>query len=195
MILKKECSDAKSEIECSLITLSDDNKMCIFKENSCVEQYKSCEAYQNSGATIEKDTCESIILISNYTKKCLYDDKTKTCTFADKKCSDFKVDSIASFCYNSILSNDTKRCSYSNGACSLIDKPTCLELYKSLNATEEICKKAKTSSDYKICSLKSDKSGCDEFSNPLVSSNQEFQDQNGAKYLDMFAIALICLLL
>ncbi len=57
--------------------------------------------------------------------------------------------------------------------CSLIVKPTCLELFNSRTATEEICNKAKISSDKKICSLKSDNSGCDEFNKPESNSSSK----------------------
>lgn len=191
--VNKECSDAKSEIECSQLTPTDENKICIFKGNSCVEQYKSCEAYQNSGNTIDKNTCESIIIKEDYKKKCQFNEGSKTCTIIDRKCSDFKVDSIADQCYNNILSSDIQRCSYSNNFCSLTVKPTCLELFNSETATEEICNKAKTSSDKKICSLKSDNSGCDEFNNPTSTSTPTSQGGNVGKYLDIFAFSLFIL--
>ena len=86
----------------------------------------------------------------------------------------------------------------------MVNKPTCYELSDSKNATEEICSKAKTTSDNKVCGLKSDsdKPGCQEFSNPSptkTTSTQSTQSsksssKNGAKYLDMFGIALFCLL-
>ena len=192
----KNCSEAKSEIECSKLKPTDTNKICIFKENSCVEQFKICEAYQNSGATIDKETCESIIMESDYRKKCQF--IGGRCTQAKRKCSDFNVDSIANLCYNNILPLDTKRCSYSNKTCSLIDKSTCLELFDSKNATKDNCSKAKTSSDYRICSLKSYGSGCDEYSNPVVkpASNSESESggkKNDGKNLDLFVFILFAL--
>lgn len=200
----KDCSEAKSEIECLAIIPEDTKKRCIFKGNSCVEQYNSCEDYQNSGAEIDKNTCESIIMENKPYSKCKFTEGSKTCTEVTRKCSEFKFDTIANLCYNNTLSLDTKRCSYSNNACSLIDIPNCLELYHSKDATEEICNKAKTSSDNKICSLKIDGSGCDEFNNPNPkstsdsTSNSENASEDDGKYLDAFGIALVvlqCLLL
>ena len=50
------------KIECSKLIPTDiTTQICIFKDNACVEQYKSCEAYQNSEAAKDKTTCESII--------------------------------------------------------------------------------------------------------------------------------------
>ena len=196
----KECSEAKNEVECSEITPTDTNKICIFKDNTCVEQYESCQAYQNSGATKDKNTCESIIN-KDYKKKCQFNEGTNTCTETTRKCSDFKVDSLASLCYNNTLATDTQRCAYSNKACSLITKENCLELYDSNDATEEICNKAKTSTDKKVCSLKSDNSGCDEFSKSKTNSEStpnSNPSQGTGKYLDIFAIGLLalqCLLL
>ena len=195
----KNCSDANSEIECVNIYLSNKNKMCIFNGTSCVEQYKSCEAYKNDGGSITKETCESIIIQDDYKKKCQFNEQDNSCKAVNKKCSDFKIDSIANLCYNNTLTDDTKRCSYSNNACSLVYKPTCYELSYSKNATEEICSNAKTNSDYKVCGLKSDKKGCQDYSNPsptkkTSSQSSQSSSKNGAKYLDVFAIALYCLL-
>ena len=201
---RKECSEAKSEIECAKINPSNYHKMCIFNGNSCVEQYKSCEEYKEDQGTITKDECESIIIKGNndkdyLNKKCQYDVNDKSCKTVNKKCSDFKVDSIANLCSVITVSNDAQRCSYSNGACTLIDKPTCYELYDSKNVTEEICSKAKASNENRICGLKSDsqKSGCQEYSNPSPSKTTVNQNsyQIGTKYLDIFGIALLCLLI
>jgi len=72
----------------------------------------------------------------------------------------------------------------------------CLDLYNSNDATEEICNKAKTTTDKKICSLKSDNSGCDEFSKQESDSGStpgSNPSQGAGKYLDLFAIGLIVL--
>ena len=85
----KECSDANSEIECLNIYPSNENKMCIFNGTSCVEQYKSCEAYKNDGGSITKEACESIIIQDDYKKKCQFNENDKTCKAVNRKCSDF----------------------------------------------------------------------------------------------------------
>lgn len=41
----KKCSEAKSYLECSAITLSNNNKKCSYINNACVEQYKTCKLY------------------------------------------------------------------------------------------------------------------------------------------------------
>ena len=61
----------------------------------------------------------------------------------------------------SSLSSSSDKCSYSNSACSTVKK-TCFELSNELSLTEETCNEALTSASNKICSLKGDKSGCDE---------------------------------
>lgn len=102
---KKECSDATDEIECSKLLPTDiTNQICIFKDNACVEQYNSCEAYQNSDVAKDKTTCESIIDEDDYKTKCQFNEGSKTCTKVSRKCSDFKVDSIASLCSATTLS-------------------------------------------------------------------------------------------
>ena len=40
-----ECEDFSSEKECEKFNPEDTNKICVFKENSCKTQYKTCELY------------------------------------------------------------------------------------------------------------------------------------------------------
>ena len=41
----KNCGEAKTELECIYINPSDNNKHCAFVNNVCVEQYKTCQKY------------------------------------------------------------------------------------------------------------------------------------------------------
>ena len=154
----KICSDARNALECGQITPSNTNKKCIYKDDSCVEQYKTCELYATSGETIVQSTCESIIDDNN--KKCVY--STNTCKSETKTCSDFNLDLLKSSCYYLSPKDDTKKCTYSSNACTTTDKNTCLELFGSKDATKEICEAASTTSDKRSCSLISAGSGCDE---------------------------------
>ena len=164
----KECGDAQNAKECSLITPTSSNKECIYLNGQCKEQYEDCDAYNNNGKeTIEQTVCESIVL-GDTSYKCVFKSGNPNECVQQKKystCSEFKKDDYEYVCtYNSIaftgLSIDYK-CAYSNSACSEVQK-NCLELSNEPKVDEEICESAPTSGNNKYCSLKADKSGCEE---------------------------------
>jgi hypothetical protein len=164
----KVCGDAQNAAECSLITPTSSNKKCLYLNGQCTEQYKDCDAYNNNGKeTIEQTVCESIVL-ADTSYKCVFQSGTPTKCVQQKKystCSEFKKDDYEYVCtYDSIkftgLSAEYK-CSYKNSACSEVQK-TCLELSNEPDADEEICESSPTSAYNKYCSLKADKSGCEE---------------------------------
>ena len=165
----KVCGDAPNAAECSLITPTSSNKKCIYLNGQCKEQYEDCEAYNNNEKeTIEQTVCESIVL-GDTSCKCVFQSGTPDKCVQQKKystCSEFKKDDYEYVCtsYGSIapisLSIDYK-CAYSNSACSEVQK-TCLELSNEPDADEDICESSPTSAYNKYCSLKADKSGCEE---------------------------------
>ena len=165
----KVCGDAQNAAECSLITPTSSNKECIYLNGQCKEQYEDCDAYNKNGKeTIEQIVCESIVL-ADTSYKCVFQSGTPTKCVQQKKystCSEFKKDDYEYVCtsYGSnppiSLSIDYK-CAYSNSACSEVQK-NCLELSNEPKVDEEICESAPTSGNNKYCSLKADKSGCEE---------------------------------
>ena len=182
---KKTCSEARNADECKSIKPSVLNKECVYKDNSCVEQYDSCESYATSGETIDQTKCENIILSDNQ-KKCTY--SSNTCKTETKKCSDFKVDLFQSSCYAFDPSDDTKKCTYSNNACTITDKKTCLELFGSQDATKEICEAASTTSDKRSCALSSTGNGCEEVNK---QNNKSFAGKG--IHLSKILFVLVCL--
>lgn len=163
----KGCSDTKDESECSDINISNyffSKKQCVYINNTCVEQFKTCEDY-NKEDTIDKDTCESILIQDN-TKghnyqnyKCVYNEPPSgqnkgTCIEETRKCEDFNIDFIQNKCtsLSSFLDDKNKKCVYnsSNKSCSLKSK-TCLDFLSYSDATEEICNKAEVSNTNKVC--------------------------------------------
>ena len=185
---QKTCSEARNPLECVYINPSNSDKKCIYKDNSCVEQYKTCELYASSGETIDQNKCESIVL-EDSKSKCTY--STNTCKTETKKCSDFKLELLQSSCYYLSPSDDTKKCTYSGNTCTTTDKKTCLELFGSKDATKEICEAASTTSDKRSCSLISAGYGCDEVnkqSNTKSYGGKEMQ-------LSKIILVLVCLLL
>ena len=182
---KKVCSDAKYETECNAITPTDTNKQCAFINNyECVEQYKTCELYQSKESSKNQNGCESIILKSNTIKKCQY--INSECTTTDKGCKDlFAPTQTLNECSTLTYNSNKEKCIFdsSNLSCSIKDK-NCLEMTYLTGATEDDCKNAATSSSNKVCSVKADKTGC-----------EEVEKQNSATINNLSKIIIISLAL
>lgn len=182
----KECSEAKDEKECYSITVSSSsNKECLFIDNTCKEQYKSCILYETNESTLNKETCESIVLKDDNKNKCVFtegkDGAKGTCRTSEKKCADFNINLLAKQCFDlsSSLPIDTKKCSFKDNICKTVDKKTCAELSQILVATEEDCKTATTSSPNIKCIFKS--RTCEEVSNhENTGNNDKDKDDNSS---------------
>ena len=183
VMVEKECKDAQTYEECKLI-IPPTNKKCIYLNGECKEQYKNCESYSNNGKeAITESVCNSIVLDYITTdggakyqlNKCKFISGTPNkCETQQKKCSDFKVEDYIDICYDISLLSPGKKCVYTNSECTEINR-SCLEL-NSIPVTEEICVAAPTSdSNTKVCSLKSDGSGCEE----IEKENQENNENKG----------------
>ena len=176
---EKGCEDASDSYQCSEINrnlkninILDSNKKCKYANNQCLEQYTDCDAYSKSGATVEKDICEAIILENDASAKCEFVSGTSanTCVKKNKVCSDIKVDDYKDYCPSITLSLG-KKCSYSNSACKESNM-SCKELENNSGVNEDICSAATTSdSNKKKCVLKSDNSGCQETDKPSSTGN------------------------
>ena len=176
---EKGCEDASGSNQCSQINsnlksknILDSNKKCKYDNNQCFEQYIDCDAYSKSGATVEKDICEAIILENDASAKCEFVSGTSanTCVKKNKVCSDIKVDDYKDYCPSITLSLG-KKCSYSNSACKESNM-SCKELENNSGVNEDICSAATTSdSNKKKCVLKSDNSGCQETDKPSSKGN------------------------
>ena len=171
VIKTKVCGDAKDFYECSQITPATANKNCAYINGECKEQYKDCSTY-NSESNIEKTVCESIFVGELY--KCVFKSGTPDQCVQESKyssCTDFKKDEYKSLCTNYDFST-TKKCTYSNSACSTVQK-TCLELSNESKVSDKTCENAPTSGYNKYCVLKEDESGCEE-------KERENNDNKGA---------------
>ena len=175
----KGCEEASGSNQCSQINsnlksknILDSNKKCKYANNQCLEQYTDCDAYSKSGAAVEKDICEAIILENDASAKCEFVSGTSanTCVKKNKVCSDIKVDDYKDYCPSITLSLG-KKCSYSNSACKESNM-SCKELENNSGVNEDICSAATTSdSNKKKCVLKSDNSGCQETDKPSSTGN------------------------
>jgi len=163
------CKNATNYEECSSIIPSLGRK-CIYENNECKEQFTDCLSYDHYGKSLlEKSICESIILNNTYSSKCVfsygrYRDK---CEERKIYCSDINRENFSDFCKQITPSSLGKKCvySYTNNMCEEVDKH-CWELRNESSVNESICAKA-ISSDYQICSLKADNSGCELKEKPL----------------------------
>lgn len=191
--IRKTCSEAKNENECLGIIPQSEDKMCIYKNSQCVERYKTCQLYQNSGEKIDKDICESIVIDGDYKNKCIFDNGS--CKSQSKSCSDFNIELIMNKCYEHNPIINTKKCAFSNGACSTVDRATCLELYYSNDVTEDICKAADTSNSNTVCTLRIEYDqirGCQEINIPVIATpkNENENNENSSKEKSLSKIAL-----
>ena len=69
---QKQCSDAKDSVECSQIRVSNDKKRCFYLKDKCIEQYKTCEDYEEAEDVLDKEACESIVIANDDLNKCVF---------------------------------------------------------------------------------------------------------------------------
>ena len=68
------------------IDTSKSNKKCIYKDNECLEVYKTCAIYNGITGTKTKTDCE-IIFKNDQLYKCIYDEDNQ-CVLVEKECSE-----------------------------------------------------------------------------------------------------------
>ena len=138
--VKKACSKFTTSSSCNSHTLDDTNKKCIFISNACVEQYKTCEIYEQQ-TTKDKDVCERILPYYTYgnyldeSSKCKYEDGH--CVRKKKDCSEIDKD----YCYGYDLDGD-HMCILENDVCKSVYK-SCSNYNNDPNKSAEGCKATK----------------------------------------------------
>lgn len=160
----KQCSAGNgNKILCELISpVIKDNriKYCAFINNQCEEHYKTCELVDENYLSSK---CSGNIP-QNYLTKEICEIKYDTngnplrCGIKEEKCTSFKKDYYEDLCL-AIHHN----CSYSsNSGCYNQTTKTCssIKFYTASDDNKEICNEL--SRDDYICTLKEDKSGCEE---------------------------------
>ena len=139
----KQCSDILNSTDCKAFVPKDSNKECIYIENHCKEQYKTCELYDKFELNKNKEDCESII-IQDKTDWSLY--KSDVCTFFEGKClvKGFKdmqcSDIFEEFECNLFQPKDSnKTCEFVENQCK--EKYKTCKLYNEnvVNKTKEEC--------------------------------------------------------
>jgi len=179
----KECKDAGTNpFLCSLISpkIKDNNKMyCAFIGGSCTLQFKKCEYWENLATSTyfpALPDCENTIPENYLDKPCVYKNIN-----GENKCLTKDVCNVYSTAVNNptiagtpditdienLCKSVSHDCEYSSAGCTTKKEYSCqdIKFYKDTEENEEICKNITASEPYKICSLKDDRSGCEELIN------------------------------
>ena len=176
----KKCDDTdvvNNPILCSLVSpkIKDNNKMyCAFVGGICQFQFKKCEYWENlAGSThfAALPTCEDTIPENYLDKPCQTNSENKcvpkdVCNvFSNVVTSSTGVPSITDIL--NICKAVSHDCEYSLAGCTTKKEYSCsdIKFYTDNEENEEICKNKEASEPYKICSLKEDRSGCEELIN------------------------------
>lgn len=186
ILIEQECSAITNKEKCFATKLEDVEKICVFDNNQCKEQYKDCTTFNNhkgTDETVNKNTCESLI-----GKTCIYN--TGACQAATQECKHFNPDlyEIQKECTDTTLADKTKKCVYKNGKCSKKTK-TCLELSEFESQTpslskeqkESACKNAESSEENKECTLKDDETGCKEVNKSENGKDEDIKSPDTSK--------------
>ena len=131
--------------------------------DQCKTTYKTCDSYTETSVTQDSNKesiCKGIIPKNYPTESCIYqkdDDNIYKCV-QNKECIDFNSGNFEEFC-NKVH----PKCGYDSDSCQPIERD-CekIRFYIDSDENVDICKGAETSKPYKICTLKEDKSGCEE---------------------------------
>ena len=152
---KKECAEITNSLYCIYNTLNDENKRCVYEDESCKEVFKSCSSYNSVQNKNEKD-CKSIKIYNiqgniDYNYRCIF--QNNECIQKKlEKCEDYESDLDIQYC-SSIILNTNEKCAIKDGKCvkhfSLCPK----------ESTEEECKSKSLDSETYKCVYDS-KEGC-----------------------------------
>ena len=197
------CSEADGNpILCAEISpkIKDNSvKYCAYINDKCEEKFKKCEHYHTSGTydSDERDFCQAIVPENNLQSLCSYksvDGEYKCVT--KTQCSLFSPADYETLCLE-INPNCTYLTTYNSyGTCKKVEK-SCLntKFYKVSDDNEAICKSMEASVPYKICSLKEDKSGCEEVYRESIYPISSSAQQENASSSSAFIVKKVHLIL
>ena len=167
---RKECKDLKTFEECQFFEISL-TQNCAFINGKCIEQYKTCENYNNNGNEIKENECNSIIL-EDETSKCVFDQGK--CEKKKKMCSDFNIENYITKCSGISEKFTYKKCIYSDSICKDVNR-TCLEITS--KTTYDICINAEVSDpDSRRC-IPRKSNGCEEIDKVIYSDKVDEVDK------------------
>jgi hypothetical protein len=169
------CNKATTATECESISakLESTNFYCAFLGGQCKKYYKTCQLFDED--TDHRPTyissCEQNIPKEYNTKYC--ETEGGSCNSKTKTCSTF-LKNYEGTSLNTLCTEIGPFCSYASSSCTKMNINTCSYITTSLitGLTEEICNAFQIGGN-KICSLKADKSGCEEKEKPVIPVVQE----------------------
>jgi len=197
--VSKQCTDTdvvSNPILCALISekIDDNNvKYCAFIGSSCAKHYKTCESFPG-GTYDDQNYCENQLIPQNYLTTGHCEWKNNKCV-TKTDCDTFKVSDYEYLCEN------MPNCTYSGGICqktSTIESCKDVKFYISSDENEETCKNLETESPNTVCSLKEDKSGCEEILNGTNLQASTSGQENSSEFISKgihFIIILLSLFL
>jgi hypothetical protein len=166
----KKCSEADGNpVLCALISpkiQDNDIKYCAYIDNKCETHFKKCEYWKSSGITGR--TCSNNKPENYLDSPCATKtDGGKTICYTQKVCNVFQDISSSLTDYENICHSVEYDCELSSNGCTTKTEYDCddIKFYKDSEENAEICKNKEASLPYKICTLKEDRSGCEEILN------------------------------
>ena len=165
------CSKATTATECESISakLESTNFYCAFLGGQCKKYYKTCELFDEDTdhSSVSFSACEDNIPKEYNIKYCALEGEN--CVSKPKTCSTF----LKNYNDENICTEIGPFCSYASLSCTKTIN-TCSQITSTLitGLTEEICNAFQIGGN-KICSLKADKSGCEEKEKPVIPVVQE----------------------
>lgn len=156
--------------------MENDAKRCVYYNNNCIEEYKSCQDYTEN----DKSICQSILIFDynnkiDVTKKCVY--KDNQCIKESKLCSEFQNDFYSNELCRKLSTNDSsKTCIFYENKC--IETYANCEDYDT-NVDGDICKSIIPKDYLNIkCEFKNKKcvreyKSCNEFDSSLLKDKCE----------------------
>ena len=126
---KKECPKLSEEL-CEKQTLENTHKKCIYKDNSCIEKYKTCDDY-NDDTEADKNSAkcneiEPFKKTDNYIYKCNYIDNT--CSEKKIICGEDYTGDDDKFCYS--LTANLEASDQDKYYCGISNEGKCSKLYR-----------------------------------------------------------------
>ena len=109
-----EYVDTEGEEICSQLEATDSNKKCVYDSsrttNKCIEEYRSCQLYNDNESVKTREECERIIPLDD-TKLCYFNEEQNQCQERDKftNCEDYKGND-KNICESIISKETNSRC-------------------------------------------------------------------------------------
>lgn len=189
----KKCEEYKDEYSCLNYSPYYTNTKCVFKNGECLEQYRTCELYNQNTPDSDKKEEDCINMIIDSTSKCKYDKDTLTCSTIKKECKELSS-YYEQLCNQHYPDDKDKKCIWINNEC--VEQFTTCEKYdEQTDKVADVCNKiipyesdgSHTIDSYSKCFFNSEskcvrvKKDCSEFDNYYHCGNHELDDSENKR--------------